>query len=154
MSDSITIRLPGAPRGKGRHRSRIAPARAGRKPFVQEYPEPETAAYEGRLRAAATVEMDGAAPLTGMLSVAVFAFMPIPGSWPKRKQQQARDRLIRPVTKPDWDNVAKVTDALNGVVWGDDACVVDGYVRKFYADAPELVVQVTVIEPQAARVAA
>lgn len=149
MPSTITIRLPGPPQGKGRHRSRVAIAGGG-KAFARQYSDPKTAAYESRLRAAATAEMDGAAPLSGMLSVAVFAFMPIPSSWPKRKQQQARDRLIRPVTKPDWDNVAKVTDALNGVVWGDDASVVDGYVRKFYADEPELVVQVSLVTPEAA----
>ncbi|MBP27868.1 RusA family crossover junction endodeoxyribonuclease [Methylobacterium sp.] len=149
MPSSVTIRLPGPPQGKQRHRSRVVAGKGG-KSFASQYSDPKTVAYERRLRAAATVEMDGAALLSGMLSVAVFAFMPIPASWPKRKQQQARDRLIRPVTKPDWDNVAKVTDALNGVVWGDDASVVDGYVRKFYADEPELVVQVSVVVPEAA----
>lgn len=149
MPATVTIRLPGPPQGKGRHRARAA-TEAGGRTFARAYSDPKTVAYEGRLRAATSVEMDGAAPLTGMLVVAVFAFMPIPASWPKRRWQQARDRLIRPVVKPDWDNIAKVTDALNGVVWGDDASVVDGYVRKFYADEPELVVQVSVIAPEAA----
>lgn len=149
MSSPITIRLPGPPRGKGRHRSRIA-AGGGGKAFARQYADPKTAAYEAQLRAAAALVMAGAAPLCGMLQVAVFAYLPIPASWPKRRQADARARVLRPTTKPDWDNIAKITDALNGVVWGDDASVVDGYVRKFYADEPELVVQVSVVVAEAA----
>lgn len=141
MSDRITICLEGAPRGKGRHRSRVVAA-YGRKPFVQEYPDPETARYEGALRTAAQAEMVGRDMLTGPLAVVVYAFMPIPASWTKAKKRDARMRLIRPETKPDWDNIGKVCDALNGIVWGDDACVVDGSVRKFYSDVPELVITV------------
>lgn len=141
MSDRITISLEGAPRGKGRHRSRVVIPR-GRKPFVQEYPDPETARYEGALSAAARVEMIGREPLSGPLVVVVYAFMPIPASWPKGRKREARNRIIRPETKPDWDNIGKVCDALNGIVWGDDASVVDGSVRKFYADEPELVITV------------
>ena len=141
MSDRITICLDGAPRGKGRHRSRVVAAR-GRKPFVQEYPDPETARYEAALSAAAQAVMVGREPLTGPLVVVVYAFMPIPTSWPKGRQREARQRIIRPQTKPDWDNIGKVCDALNGIVWGDDACVVDGSVRKFYAEVPELVITV------------
>ena len=64
------------------------------------------------------------------------------------------ERRLRPTTKPDWDNIAKVIDALNHVVWADDASVVDGLVRKFYGETPELVIQVTALEPQAVRTAA
>lgn len=141
MSDRITISLEGAPRGKGRHRARVVAGR-GRKPFVQEYPDPETKRYEGALSGAAEAVMVGRTPLSGPLVVVVYAFMPIPASWPKTRQREARNRIIRPVTKPDWDNLGKVCDALNGIVWGDDAAVVDGSVRKFYSDAPELVVTV------------
>lgn len=141
VSASLIIRLPGEPRGKGRHRTRVMQTPGGRA-VARQHPDAKTEAYEKRLRAAAEVVMAGRPPLTGMLSVAVFAFFPIPASWPKRKKEQARARLLRPTIKPDWDNIGKTTDALNGVVWGDDASVVDGFVRKFYADFPELVVAV------------
>ncbi|MCJ2128697.1 RusA family crossover junction endodeoxyribonuclease, partial [Methylobacterium sp. E-045] len=39
-------------------------------------------------------------------------------------------------------NIGKICDALNEVVWGDDSTVVDGIVRKFYSDNPELVITV------------
>ncbi len=54
--------------------------------------------------------------------------------------------IVRPEVKPDWDNIAKCSDAFNGIVWGDDASVVDGFVRKAYAETPALVFR---IEPAA-----
>ncbi|MCJ2129200.1 RusA family crossover junction endodeoxyribonuclease [Methylobacterium sp. E-045] len=142
MSEQIVITLPGEPRGKGRHRARVVAPRGGKKPFVQEYPDPETARYEAALRTAAAVVMVGRLPLSGPLVVVVYAFMPIPTNWSQAKKREARNGLIRPVVKPDWDNIGKICDALNEVVWGDDSTVVDGIVRKFYSDNPELVITV------------
>ncbi len=80
--------------------------------------------------------------------------MPIPASFSKRKRLDAIERRLRPTTKPDWDNIAKTIDALNKVVWPDDAAVVDAVVRKFYSEKPALVIVVRALEPQAARAAA
>lgn len=47
--------------------------------------------------------------------------------------------LIRPLTKPDWDNMGKkYSDMYNGNVWIDDTCVVDGTVRKYYSILPRI----------------
>ena len=149
MSDTITIRLPGAPRGKGRHRAR-AIAVPGQGPRVRTHSDPKTVAYEGALRLAAGVVMAGRPLLSGPLHVAIFAYMPIPASFSKRKRRDAIEGLLRPTTKPDWDNIAKVTDALNHIVWNDDAAVVDGCVRKFYGAVPELVILVSALDVQVA----
>ena len=149
MSALIQIRLPGPPRGKGRHRARVV-TMPGQGARVRTHSDPKTVAYEGALRLAAGAAMVGRTPIRGMMKVAIFAMMPIPVSWSKKRQQAARDRSVRPTTKPDFDNLAKVVDALNGIVWVDDAAVVDGYVRKFYSDTPELVIEVTALEPQVA----
>lgn len=98
--------------------------------------------------------MRGRPLLAGPLAVEMFAFLPIPASFSKRKRLDAIERRLRPTTKPDWDNIAKVIDALNKVVWADDAAVVDGTVRKFYGEKPELVIVVRALEPQAGRLAA
>lgn len=145
MPEPIIIRLPGPPRGKGRHRSRVVTV-PGRAPRTQQYSDAATRAYEADLRKAATATMLGVAPLTGPLSVAVYAYMPIPKSFSKKKRAEALAGLIRPEVKPDWDNIAKCSDAFNGIVWGDDASVVDGFVRKAYAETPALVFR---IEPAA-----
>ena len=148
MSEAIIIRLPGAPRGKGRHRAQIV--QRGGVARVHSHPDQKTEAYEGALRLAAGAEMRGRALLTGALEVRIFAMMPIPASWSKRKRLDAVERRLRPTVKPDFDNIAKVIDALNHVVWADDASVVDGLVRKFYSETPELVIQVIALDAQAA----
>ena len=141
MPDPIIIRLPGPPQGKGRHRSRVVTV-AGRSPRTQQYSDAKTRAYENALREVASATMRGVAPLTGPLRVAVYAYMPIPKSFSKRKRADAVAGLVRPEVKPDWDNIAKCSDAFNGIVWGDDASVVEGFVRKAYAEVPELVFRI------------
>jgi Holliday junction resolvase RusA-like endonuclease len=48
----------------------------------------------------------------------------------------ARPKTVRrdlPTVKPDWDNFGKlISDALNGVVWRDDAQVIEAKVTKQY----------------------
>ena len=63
-------------------------------------------------------------------------------SWSRRDQEAALAGGIRPTSKPDWDNHAKVTDALNGIVWHDDSQVVDGRSIKVYSDSPALRIEV------------
>jgi len=152
VSDTIIIRLPGAPRGKGRHRAQVV--QRGGVARIHSHPDQKTEAYESALRLAAGAVMRGRPLLTGPLEVRIFAMMPIPASWSKRKRLDAIERRFRPTVKPDFDNIAKVIDALNHVVWADDASVVDGLVRKFYSETPELVIQVTALDMQAGRAAA
>ena len=53
------------------------------------------------------------------------------------------EKRIRPIKKPDWDNIGKVVaDSLNQVAYRDDAQVVDSQVRKFYSRQPR--VEVTI----------
>ena len=47
---------------------------------------------------------------------------------------------ILPAKKPDTDNISKIKDALNGVLYKDDAQVTDDHVIKFYSDRPRLLV--------------
>lgn len=63
----------------------------------------------------------------------------IPASWPKKKQEAARRGELRPMGKPDWDNFGKaVSDGLNGIVYLDDALVVDASVAKWYSERPRV----------------
>ena len=69
----------------------------------------------------------------------VKAFYEIPKSYPKYKQQQAREGTLRPSVKPDADNVIKaVADALNGVAYNDDTQVVEVHCWKHYSDRPRI----------------
>lgn len=142
---TITIDLPGAPQGKGRPRFRVVRTKSGAT-FGNAYTPAKTRSYEALLQAAAVKAMGRRAPIDGPLIVVVRAFMPIPPSWPKRRRNDAFAGVIFPTGKPDVDNMMKVVDALNGVVWKDDSQIVDGRVIKVYSDDPSLRIEVTQVE--------
>jgi Holliday junction resolvase RusA-like endonuclease len=135
----IVITLAGEPQGKGR-------ARVTRSGVA--YTPAKTRSYETALRWAAQVAMKGRKPFTGPLSLTIEAFMPIPRSWSKKRQQMADAGSLRPTGRPDLDNILKATDALNAIAWVDDSQVVDVHCTKLYSDIPRLVVTVTPIETQ------
>lgn len=139
---SLKIIVQGDPRGKGRHRSRIVQPKF--KPaFIHNYADPETEKYEAVIARYGQLTRGGRGLLLGALHIQVTAYMPIPMSWSEKKKQQARDGHIRPIVKPDWDNFGKVaSDALNGVIWKDDAQIVDGRVSKFYSEEPRLEIEI------------
>lgn len=131
-SFAIEIIVPGKPQGKGRPKF----SRKGRA-----YTPEATANYEAVLKFASMDAYRGP-PLEGALDVEVHAFMPIPASWSKKKQEAARLGMARPIGKPDGDNIAKMVDACNGVLWKDDGQLTDWLIRKRYSDEPRLVLRV------------
>lgn len=133
FAHAIRIELAGEPRGKGRPRF----TRAG----IAYTPE-KTRSYEAALRLAAQDAMAGRAPFTGPLRLTVEAFMPIPASWSGKQQRLAASGQRRPTGRPDFDNLLKPLDALNKVVWADDAQVVDVRCVKLYSARPRLVVTI------------
>ena len=67
----------------------------------------------------------------------------IPKSASKKKAQLMRERKIRPMKKPDFDNIGKIVcDSLNDIAYHDDAQIVDAQVRKFFSDDPRVVVTI------------
>lgn len=135
---TITISLPGLPKGKGRTRFVRATGRV--------YTPEETESYEGALKLAASVSMQGRVPMVGALAVTMVAEFPIAPSWSKKKQAAALAGTVRPTGKPDADNLLKTLDALNQVVWKDDAQIVNATVIKRYSARPG----VTIIVGEAA----
>lgn len=97
------------------------------------YTPNETIRNEAAIRDAALGAMREAYPeLKGLLfpfrvpvAVRIDVYEPLPKSRPKRTVSEPN------TFKPDADNIAKlVMDGMNGVVWGDDAQVVDLHVVK------------------------
>jgi Holliday junction resolvase RusA-like endonuclease len=140
----IVVELPGEPTGWQRTGVRVVTPKHG-KPFATIYVKAETRAYEHALALAAKVAMRARKPLDGPLKLTVTAYMPVPRSWSTKKRDAALAGALRPVVKPDWDNLGGMTDALKGIVWGDDAQVVDGRVMKIYDERPRLRVEVSVL---------
>lgn len=133
----IVIRLPGTPVGKGR-------PRFNRK-TMGVYTPAKTHGYESRMKWAAKGEMIGRSVMDGAVSVRIKIFLPVPVGWTKSRRAEALLGLLRPTVKPDWDNVAKTLDALNKIVWNDDAQIVDAHVEKWYSADPGLIVEVSKI---------
>jgi Holliday junction resolvase RusA-like endonuclease len=134
----IVIRVAGEPQGKGRAR-----------PFVNKYTKKmvfhrpdKTKNYETTLSLAAQDVMGERPPLEGPLEVELVAIFSIAPSWSKAKQRAAHAGTERPCRTPDADNILKVCDALNGIVWGDDRQIVDARVVKRYGTTPGITVRV------------
>lgn len=154
----VCFELRGKPGHKGRHRSRLVIPRdawtlmprgdriltegATKKIFIQQYPDPETEAYEKVLAEAAGLFMRGRPPTLNPVALLVHSFRPVPESWSRRDKEAALAGAIRPTSRPDWDNYGKITDALNEIVWHDDSQVVDGRVIKAYSTSPALRIEV------------
>ena len=83
------------------------------------------------------------------LKVIINVYMPIPKSFSKKKYEQALKGEIRPVVKPDCDNIAKnINDALNGIVYPDDKQITCLTVNKFYSKSEFVKVQISDVNAQ------
>lgn len=137
MRSEIHIVIPGEPVPLERHRSRIVTTRHGQ--YVQFYETKwmhDMKLYIQRHAIRTLRGLDSMQPLSGPLHLTLYFGMVKPKS---------RDRA-RPLpdSKPDFDNLTKlVCDALNGIVWMDDAQVTDCIVKKRYDVTPrtEIVVR-------------
>jgi Holliday junction resolvase RusA-like endonuclease len=102
--------------------------------------EPDRADYKARISERAFAEC--ASPLQGPLLAEFVVVKPRPESNPKNPTRGTPwpDAWWR---KPDAGNFEKlVSDALTGIVWGDDAQVTDLTVRKRFGDRDELRIRV------------
>lgn len=143
--------VPGEPRGKGRHRTRIAKGKGG-KAFVHQYAPAETVEYENLVRMAAREAMAGNPLMLRPVRVDIDIQVSVPKSWSQKKQGRALVGQVMPTGKPDRDNVEKaILDGMNGIVFRDDAQACDGRIRKFYARTPGVRVFVMELDAEAAR---
>lgn len=146
----IQFTVPGQPVAKGRPRFRIVRPKDGPE-FVNAYTDAQTVAYEARVSQAAKIAMDGRFPSFLPIEIMVELRMQIPESWTKKKRLAASMGQVRATKKPDADNVLKgIKDAMNGIVWADDAQVVLLTVRKLYHADPAVIVAVREVEGEAA----
>lgn len=128
MTDTRHFVIPGEPQGKGRPRF----TRSG-----HTYTPDKTTAYEGIVRYLYTQQCDGMFPKDCPLVVTIEAVFATPKSDSVRKRQEKLCGLLRPTKKPDTDNLAKIIcDALNGVVYYDDAQITTLHVIKRYGVEP------------------
>lgn len=128
--NAVQFSIPGRLKGKGRPRAMIRSRRGGQQ-FVQVYTDSDTVSAESMVRKFAAQAMDGNRPFDGPLILDVTISLNRPASWSKRR----RAETFHATGRPDLDNIVKlIGDALNGIVWGDDAQLCEVRVRRIYND--------------------
>lgn len=82
-------------------------------------------------------------PLDEALEVEISFYRPVQKSLSKKERARRLSGEHRPTVKPDLDNYIKSTlDALNGILWADDARIVDLHAHKYYSDRPRIEITV------------
>jgi Holliday junction resolvase RusA-like endonuclease len=137
----IRIEVPGPPRAWKRSGHRLIRP-AGKKPFISTFTQTATRDAQAEFKDCAQRAMNRRPPIDGPVELRMASYIPVPPSWSQKKQRMALADQLRPTSKPDYDNYAKMIDALKGVVWRDDCLVTDGSHFKRYSDRPRLVVEV------------
>jgi len=135
--EEIKITIYGTPQGKKASQSRHVETKDGRE-FNLVYAPKVTKNYENFIKSEYHRLYSGVF-LDGPVHMAVIAYFPIPKSTSKKKRELMIAGMIRPVVKPDYDNICKVAaDGLKGIAFKDDSYIVDEVFRKFYSDRPRL----------------
>lgn len=140
----VKFTVYGEPKAKGRPRVSVRKSGDGEKTFARAYTPKTTVVYENQVK----IEYENQCgsfrfPDDAMLDVRIFAFYGIPKSTSKKKRKMMIDGKIRPIKKPDFDNITKIIcDSLNGIAYRDDAIIVDGMFRKYYSEQPRVEVSI------------
>ena len=109
-------------------------------------------AAEKTLKEAGALFMRGREPTSRPCALLVHAFIEVPKSWSKTDTRAALRGAILPTSRPDDDNYLKVRDALDEIVWKNDAQCCDSRVIKRYSDQPALRIEVReFVEPESLR---
>lgn len=100
-------------------------------------------AKKEEVRALIKEQLNGQEPFSEPLKLTIEFHMMIPVSGSKIKRQNALKKPHSCV--PDLDNLTKfIDDALNGILWTDDAIIYEFAARKYYSHEPKTVF---IVEP-------
>ncbi len=142
MNDPVTIVLLGRPVPSN-------PARRGANGF-RFVPKRQTDAVAA-IRLAAQDAMNGQPMFEGPVAIDFRAEIPIPKSFSKRKQFEARTGWIWPTKKPDLKNLAALAeDAMKTVVYSDDNLVCRHSSVKVFGGQPKIIITVSSLAGKAA----
>lgn len=134
----VEFEIPGKPAGKGRPR------------FMRNghtYTPDATTEFENLVRLYYKMHKHGV-KLDGEIKASIVAVFPVPKSDSKKKRAKKLEGTIRPTTKPDCDNIAKIVlDSLNHIAYDDDSQVVSLEVQKKYGEEPKTIVTLQELKP-------
>jgi Holliday junction resolvase RusA-like endonuclease len=73
----------------------------------------------------------------------VRSYLPTPKSMTKQEKYDSELGEIRPISKPDWDNLGKAySDMVNDILIYDDALIIEGTSKKFYSIKPRVEIDI------------
>lgn len=76
-----------------------------------------------------------------------ISYLPIPKSMSKVETMLAEMGFIRPISKPDFDNLAKTySDMIQGTLLYDDSLIIEGVSKKFYSAKPRVEIHIEYME--------
>ncbi len=128
--------IEGEPVAKMAPHSRLVKTKGG-KEFVTHYTPKKNRQYETAVRDGAAVAWAKAPLVDVQITLLATFYRVVPDSFSKIKRQLALDDVIRPTTKPDYDNLLKsLCDGIKGVVFHDDNLIVEATAIKRYALRP------------------
>lgn len=129
--DDIRIHIPAVPVAQPRPRAVTV---AGRSMIVGNPKRHPVTAYKATCRMAAAEAYSGP-PIDGPLAVSLLFVLPRPSAKRWKSMPMPREPHGK---KPDFDNLAKATiDALNGLLWHDDAQLYEVRIVKTIAAGDE-----------------
>lgn len=137
----LFIEIPGEPVGKGRPRFNTQTHRA--------YTPGKTAKYEALIRMTFHEKYPEWTATPYPVKIYIRAEYTVPESWPMRKKLLTWLNITpHKTSKPDLDNILKAAlDALNKVVWLDDAQVVQIGISKAYEARNRLLIHIEECKP-------
>lgn len=119
------------------------PRATGRGRFIRVYDPPKTAKFKRELKQLAMLEMQGRTKYEKAISVTIRFYRKVQKSISKKEHDRRASGEHRPIVKADLSNYLKsFEDALNGVIWTDDATIVELNTSKWYADDPRIEIEV------------
>ena len=107
---------------------------------IRLYDPKKTADFKKQLRLLAQAEH--VEPLQDALSVEIWFYRAVQKSISKKEHIRRTTGCVRPIKKPDIDNLCKATlDSFNGILWKDDSQIVDLNLHKYYSDNPRIEIE-------------
>lgn len=82
--------------------------------------------------------------ITTPTKIKITSYLPIPSGMNRAEKVLAELHLVRPISKPDWDNLAKTySDMIQERLLLDDALIIEGESKKFYSIRPRVEVEIS-----------
>ena len=127
MSYEVNFTIPGKAQAKQRPKFNRFSGRA--------YTPKQTISFENWVRDCyfRSISSIDNKPTDKPLKVAITMYVEIPQSKSKKQKEKMLIGEIKPIVKPDVDNVAKsILDALNGIIYLDDKQIIELDIEKLY----------------------